>query len=70
MLAIPQIGSSIESDNPGKIGIDASRSGNWRKGGLTQTEVFLCQYITQKYREKYNNPEFLKQIGKRTRRIA
>lgn len=54
VLAVPQIGSSTASDNPRKTGIDASKAGNWRKGGLSSTEIFLCQKITQEYRQKYN----------------
>ncbi|MCC0176452.1 sulfotransferase [Waterburya agarophytonicola K14] len=54
LLEVPQIGSSIGSDRPLTTGIDASKTGNWRKGGLSKTEVFLCQQITQKHREKHN----------------
>ena len=54
LLEVPQIGSSTASDTPKKTGIDASKAGNWRKGGLNSTEIFLCQKITEEYRQKYN----------------
>ena len=53
LLEVPQVGSSIASDSPGKTGIDSSKAGNWLKGGLSKTGVFLCQQITKKYREQY-----------------
>lgn len=41
MLAVRQIGSSNQEDRPDQRGIDPSCSGNWREGGLSDTEVFL-----------------------------
>lgn len=54
LLEVPQVGSSTASDEPSKTGIDSSKAGNWLKGGLSKTEVFLCQQVTKEYREKYN----------------
>jgi len=54
LLEVPQVGSSTASDRPSKTGIDSSKAGNWLKGGLSKTEVFLCQQITKEYREKYS----------------
>ena len=48
LLQIPQIGSSSERDRPEKTGINRARAGSWQEGGLTRTEVFLCQKITGK----------------------
>lgn len=47
MLNVPQVGSSSGFDNPGKKGINSDRTGNWRKGGLNLTEIYLCQKITR-----------------------
>lgn len=45
MLAVRQIGSSNQEDRPDQRGIDPSRSGNWRQGGLSDTDVFLCEKV-------------------------
>jgi len=45
MLAVRQIGSSNQEDRPDRRGIDPSRSGNWWEGGLSDTEVFLCETV-------------------------
>lgn len=46
MLEVPQIGSSSGPDNPQRRGINRDKAGNWQRGGLSQTEVFLCQKLT------------------------
>ncbi|WP_263786845.1 sulfotransferase family protein [Salinibacter grassmerensis] len=48
MLSVRQVGSSHEEDRPDQRGIDPSRSGNWETGGLSDTEIFLCETITAK----------------------
>jgi omega-hydroxy-beta-dihydromenaquinone-9 sulfotransferase len=53
MLLIPTEGSSIANDEIGKIGIDKTRSGNFLKGGLTNTEIYICQRITSGFRSKF-----------------
>lgn len=53
LLDVPQVGSSTEQDQPERKGINKTRSESWRKGGLTPTEIFLCQKITQNFMEKY-----------------
>ncbi|MEM8723383.1 MAG: sulfotransferase [Cyanobacteria bacterium P01_G01_bin.39] len=35
-------------------GIDSSATGKWKQGGLTKTEVYLCQQITQENMQLYN----------------
>jgi len=52
MLMIPIIGSSVVSDQVGKLGIDKARSGNFLKG-LTTTEIYLCQKITSSLKSKF-----------------
>lgn len=46
MLAVPQVGSSSGQDAPGRAGVDPGRAGSWQRGGLSPTEVFLCQKVT------------------------
>lgn len=46
LLSIPQVGSSIAPDRPDRRGIDPSRVGRWREGGLSDTEIWICQKIT------------------------
>ncbi len=46
MLAVPQVGSSSGRDHPEQAGVNADRAGSWRRGGLSPTEVFLCQKVT------------------------
>ena len=45
MLNVPQVGSSMRKDEPGKTGIDSSRSGSWNKGGLNNAEVEICENV-------------------------
>ncbi len=45
MLDIPQVGSSSGQDRPEKRGIAKERSGAWSKGGLSPTEVDICQRV-------------------------
>ncbi len=53
MLDIPQGGSSLRSFTT-KKGIDGSRLDAWkREGGLTRTEIYLCQKITGPLMERY-----------------
>jgi omega-hydroxy-beta-dihydromenaquinone-9 sulfotransferase len=53
MLEIPQVGSSRALDNPLKKGINRNFSGNWRNGGLTPSEIFICQRITSPFLKQY-----------------
>lgn len=45
LLDVPLVGSSHRMDQPERKGIDIEAQGRWRKGGLTSTEVFLCQWM-------------------------
>lgn len=45
MLNVPQVGSSMRKDAPESKGIDSTRSGSWRKGGLNPEEVEICEQI-------------------------
>lgn len=46
LLEVPQIGSSSGQDHPERRGINPERGGSWRTGGLSPTEVYLCQKVT------------------------
>lgn len=45
MLKVPSIGSSSQPDNSSKIGLDPSRIGSWRKKGISNTEIYLCEKV-------------------------
>lgn len=45
MLAVPQVGSSVGTDRPDRLGIDAGRAGSWRKGGLSDLELAFCERV-------------------------
>lgn len=53
MLDIPQASSSNEADSDEK-GINKKRAGNWKKGGLNDTEVFWNQKISGNLLKQYN----------------
>lgn len=44
MMQVPRIHSSNRAD-VGGTGIDPSVAGRWRQGGLSNTELFLCQRV-------------------------
>jgi omega-hydroxy-beta-dihydromenaquinone-9 sulfotransferase len=56
MLEVPQIGSSSGLDDPERRGISRERAGNWRKGGLSPTEIFLCQKLTGALMRQHGYP--------------
>jgi omega-hydroxy-beta-dihydromenaquinone-9 sulfotransferase len=46
LLEVPQVGSSSGRDRPEQRGIDTNKAGRWQNGGLSPTEVFLCQKVS------------------------
>jgi hypothetical protein len=44
MLLVPHRGSSSQANEPEKLGI-RKRARSWQKGGLTSTEIYLCQKL-------------------------
>lgn len=48
MIRIPHIGSSLRQDKPNQLGIDKSKINGWKKGGLNNTEIYICQQICKK----------------------
>jgi len=53
MLNVPQIGSSFDRYNPNWRGLDSSKKQRWRKGGLSTTEIYICQQINREKILKY-----------------
>lgn len=49
MLEIPRVGSSLKDDKNAGVGFDRTRIGNWSAGGLTPTEIYLCEKMTHEY---------------------
>jgi hypothetical protein len=45
MLDVPQVKSSYERTDAPR-GINPQASGRWRRGGLTEAEIYLCQRLT------------------------
>lgn len=57
MLQVSQSEGGVSSHKkiaPGQKGIDASATGKWKKGGLTKTEIYLCQQMTQENMNRHN----------------
>ncbi len=52
MLLIPQVGSSLGNDAPDKLGIDKNKISTWKKGGLSNAEIYIVQKITKKIMEE------------------
>ncbi|MEL6930085.1 MAG: hypothetical protein AAFO95_15800 [Cyanobacteria bacterium J06600_6] len=46
--------SSLKKVATGQKGIDAKATGKWKQGGLTTTEIYLCQKITQANMQQHN----------------
>ena len=43
MLNVPKIGSSTGVDEINKLGIDKTKLGKWKLGGLSSSELYICQ---------------------------
>ena len=57
MLQVSQNEGGVSSHKkiaPGAKGIDSSATGKWKKGGLSKTEIYLCQQITQANMKRHN----------------
>jgi hypothetical protein len=48
ILNIPRKGSSTRPDIHGESGMDADRVGAWRRGGLSRTEIYICERVVGK----------------------
>ncbi|MEL6495197.1 MAG: sulfotransferase [Cyanobacteria bacterium J06623_7] len=57
MLQVSQSEGGVSSHKkiaPGQKGIDSKATGKWKQGGLSKTEVYLCQQITQANMRQHN----------------
>lgn len=45
MMQVPHAGSSSRMDKDAESGIDKSVAGQWKNGGLSQTEIWCCEKI-------------------------
>jgi len=57
MLRVSQSEGGVSSHKkiaPGQRGIDSRATGKWKQGGLSQTEIYLCQQITQDNMQRHN----------------
>ncbi len=61
MLKVPIIGSSIENDSESILMIDNSKINRWKKGGLSDGEIYLSQKFSSRMMDEfgYDKKEFL-----------
>ena len=45
MLKVPNIGSSTSVDKRITLGLDNSKTGKWESGGISKSEIYICQRI-------------------------
>lgn len=48
MLRVPQVGSSSGRDFEDKVGVNAERVSAWDKGGLSSSEIYICERVAAK----------------------
>ena len=53
MLNIPLVGSSTEKDDRSELKIDLSKINKWKKGGLSNGEIYLSQKFSSKMMDKF-----------------
>lgn len=53
MLGVPRVGSSHQTDRPTERGLDPGAAGRWTQGGLTRTELAICQRITAEHMARH-----------------
>ena len=61
MLSVPNIGSSTNLDKNSTSGLDKSKIGNWKRGGLNLSEIYICQKMCSENMSfyKYENRVFV-----------
>ena len=58
MLEIPHVGSSLKTDQKTVVtGISSSSKDTWKKGGLTKSELYICQKICGEYMHQFGYKE-------------
>ena len=60
MLKVPVIGSSTQNDSKSELIIDVSKINKWKKGGLSNGEIYLSQKLSSKMMDEfsYDKKEF------------
>ncbi len=53
MLNVPHLGSSHDDDQVRKYGIRQAVAGRWRHGGLSNSELLICETISGQYMVKH-----------------
>lgn len=59
LLQVPQVGSSVNTDKPGQLGINPERAGNWNEsnkngGNLSSSEIYISQKLNGTLMQKHN----------------
>ena len=54
MLDISNIGSSTSIDSDNSVGLDKNKVGKWKKRGLSNSEIYICQKICMKNMRRHN----------------
>lgn len=54
MMQVPHAGSSSRKDKDSESGIDKNVSGQWKNGGLLQTEIWWCEKIAGEQMKQLN----------------
>jgi hypothetical protein len=53
MLKVPIIGSSVENDSKSVLMIDNSKINRWKKGGLSEGEIYLSQKFSSRMMDEF-----------------
>ena len=53
MLKVPVVGSSTENDDKSELAIDNSKVNKWKKGGLSNAEIYLSQKLSYKMMDEF-----------------
>lgn len=53
MLNVPRVGSSHQQDQKHERGLDPGAAGRWRAGGLTRSELVICQRLTREHMQRH-----------------
>ena len=59
LLQVPQVGSSVNEDNVGQLGINPNRAGNWNESNvnaskLNSSEIYISQRLNGTLMKKHN----------------
>lgn len=54
MIHVPQVGSSSGGERPDQKSIDPKVAERWKRGGLSQAELYICEKLTHANMEKHH----------------